>query len=107
VFSYLDDIVVASKKKASYISDVAESFANMHEAKLQLDPEKCIFRLTRGKVLGCLVSTKGIEAKPNKIKAMLQMQPPQTKKKGAKNNESYSSSEQVHCKASKKKSPLF
>jgi hypothetical protein len=80
VFSYIDDIVVASKKRASYVSDLTETFANMREAKLKLNPEKCIFRVTRGKVLGCLVSTKGIEGSPNKIKANLQMLPPQTRK---------------------------
>jgi hypothetical protein len=80
VFSYIDDIVVASKKRALYISDLTETFANMREAKLKLNLEKCIFGVTRGKVLGCLVSTNGIEASPNKIKANLQMQPPQTRK---------------------------
>jgi hypothetical protein len=81
IFSYVDDIVVASKKKASYISKLTETSTNMREAKLKLNPEKCIFGITRGKVLGCLVSTKGIEATPNKIKAILHMQPPQTRKK--------------------------
>jgi hypothetical protein len=80
VLSYVNDIVVASKKKASYISDLTETFANVHEAKLKLNPEKCVFEVTRGKVLGCLVSTKGIEASLDKIKAILQMQPPQTRK---------------------------
>jgi hypothetical protein len=46
------------------------------DAKLKLNPEKCVFRVTRGKVLGCLVSTKGIDASFDKIKAILQMQPP-------------------------------
>jgi hypothetical protein len=78
--SYVDDIVVASKKKASYIFDLTETFTNMSKAKLKLNLDKCVFGVTRGKVLGCLVSTKGIEASPNKIKAILQMQPPQTKK---------------------------
>jgi hypothetical protein len=50
----------------------------MREAKLK--PEKCVFGVTRGKVLGCLVYTKGIEASPDKIKAILQIQPPQTRK---------------------------
>jgi hypothetical protein len=36
----------------------------MHEANLKLNPEKCISGVTRGKVLGSLVSTKGIEASP-------------------------------------------
>jgi hypothetical protein len=37
-------------------------------------------RCEKGKFLGCLVSTKGIEANPSKIKAILRMEPPSTKK---------------------------
>jgi hypothetical protein len=73
VLSYVDDIIVASKKKESYISDLLETFANMREANLKLNLEKCVFTVTRGKVLGCLVSTKGIKASPNKIRAIIQM----------------------------------
>jgi hypothetical protein len=80
VFSYVDDIIVASKEKASDISNLTKTFTNMREAKLKLNPEKCIFGVTRGKVLGCLVSTMGTKASPDKVKAILQMQPPQTRK---------------------------
>jgi hypothetical protein len=80
VLSYVDNIVVMTKKKGSYISNLMETFANMREAKLNWNPDKCVFRVTRGKVLGCLVSTKGIKSSPDKIKAILQMQPQQTKK---------------------------
>jgi hypothetical protein len=52
----------------------------MREAKLKLNPEKCVFSVTRGKVLYYFVSTKGIDASTDKIKAILQMQPPQTRK---------------------------
>jgi hypothetical protein len=76
VLSYVDDIFVVSKKKEDYIADLAETFMNMREAKLKLNPEKCVFGITKGKVIGCLVSTKGIEANPNKIRAITQMQPP-------------------------------
>jgi hypothetical protein len=76
----VDGIVVVSKKKEKYLLDLAETFANLREAKLKLNPEKCMFEITRGKVLGCLVSMKGIEANPNKIKAISQMQPPQSRK---------------------------
>jgi hypothetical protein len=38
--------------------------------------EKCVFGIHKGKVLGCLVSTKGIEANPNKIKSLVEMQDP-------------------------------
>jgi hypothetical protein len=80
VLSYADDIILESKKRATYISDLVETFTNMREARLKLNPEKCIFGVTRGKVLGCLVSMKGIKASPNKIIAITQMQPPQTRK---------------------------
>jgi hypothetical protein len=80
VLSYVDDIVVANKKKTSCISDLAETFTNMREARLNLNPKKCVFGVTRGKVLGCIVSLKGIEANLDKIGAIFQMQPPQTKK---------------------------
>jgi hypothetical protein len=52
----------------------------MREAKLQLNPEKCVFRIISGKVLGCLVSTKDIEANPDKIRAITQMRPLQNRK---------------------------
>jgi hypothetical protein len=80
VLSYIDDIVIMSKKKYAYISDLAETFTNMREERLKLNTEKFIFRITRGKMLECLVSMKGIEANPNKIRAITQMQPPQTRK---------------------------
>jgi hypothetical protein len=35
-----------------------------------------VFGIHKGKVLGCLVSTKGIEANPDKIKALVEMQDP-------------------------------
>jgi hypothetical protein len=80
VLSYVDDIVVASNRKDAYISDLAETFTNMRKAWLKLNLDKCIFGITRGKVLGCLVSIKGIEANPDKIRAITQMQPLQTRK---------------------------
>jgi hypothetical protein len=47
-----------------------ETFANFRKAGLKLNPEKCIFKVNKGKFLGCLVSTKGIEANPSKIEAI-------------------------------------
>jgi hypothetical protein len=47
ILSYINNIVVASRKKETYISDLAETFTNMHEARLKLNPEKCIFGIKR------------------------------------------------------------
>jgi hypothetical protein len=65
----VDDILVKSVQRRDHISDLAETFTNLRAANLRLNPEKCVFGIHKGKVLGCLVSTKGIEVNPDKIKA--------------------------------------
>jgi hypothetical protein len=75
VFSYVDDIVVTSKKQVKHITDLTETFTNMGEDHLKLNPEKCIFGVHKGKVLGCIVSMKDIEANPDKIKASPKLSP--------------------------------
>jgi hypothetical protein len=76
ILAYVDDIVVKRVQSRDHISDLAETFANLKAENLRLNPEKCIFGIHKGKVLGCLVSTKGIEANPDKIKALIEMQDP-------------------------------
>jgi hypothetical protein len=78
IFTYVDDIVVASKNKEDHLADLAETFANMRDARLRLNPEKCVFGVRRGKILGYLVSHHGIEANPTKIQAIINMTPPQS-----------------------------
>jgi hypothetical protein len=73
-------IIVKSTNKENHIADLQETFANFRQAGLKLNPEKCVFGVKKGKFLGCLVSTKGIEANPNKIEAILRMEPPNSKK---------------------------
>jgi hypothetical protein len=67
---------VKSVQRRDHINDLAETFANLRTANLKLNPEKCVFGIHKGKVLGCLVSTKGIEENPDKIKALVEMQDP-------------------------------
>jgi hypothetical protein len=78
IFTYVDDIVVANKNKVDHLADLAETFANMREARLRLNPEKCVFRVRQGKILGYLVSHHRIEANPTKIQAIINMMPPQS-----------------------------
>jgi hypothetical protein len=74
ILAYVDDIVVKSVQRRDHINDLAETFANLRVASLKLNLEKCVFGIHKGKVLGCLVSTKGIEANLDKIKALVEMQ---------------------------------
>jgi hypothetical protein len=71
VLTYIDDIIVKSTKQENHIANLQETFANFRQASLKLNPEMCVFGVKKGKFLGCLVSTKGIEANPNKVKAIL------------------------------------
>jgi hypothetical protein len=80
VLTYVDDIIVKSMKQENHIAYQQETFANFRKAGLKLNPEKCLFGVKKGKFLGSLVSTKGIEANPRKIEAILQMEPPRTRK---------------------------
>jgi hypothetical protein len=74
----VDDIIVASRNKEDHLADVAETFANMRDARLRLNPDKCVFGVRQGKILGYLVSHRGIEANPTKIQAIINMKPPQS-----------------------------
>jgi hypothetical protein len=78
IFTYVDDMVVATKNKEDHLVDLAETFANMRDALLRLNLEKCVFGVRQGKILGYLVSHRGIEANPTKIQAIINMAPPQS-----------------------------
>jgi hypothetical protein len=77
VLTYVDDIIVKSIKQEDHITDLQETFANFRK---ELNLEKCVFGVKKGKFLGCLVSTKGIEVNPNKIEAILRMEPLKSRK---------------------------
>jgi hypothetical protein len=53
----------------------------MRKAQLKLNPKKCVFSVSRGKVPGCLVSIKGIKANPDKINAIVHMKHPGPERK--------------------------
>ncbi|XP_063938044.1 uncharacterized protein LOC135147920 [Daucus carota subsp. sativus] len=66
---YVDDIISKSTSVPGHISDLKECFENMRRTKLKLNPDKCTFGVEDGKFLGFMVSNRGIEANPEKIKA--------------------------------------
>nr|CAJ86273.1 H0901F07.10 [Oryza sativa] len=76
VEAYVDDIVVKTKTGDSLIDDLWETFDNLRRYRLMLNPEKCTFGVPSGKLLGFLVSGRGIEANPEKIKVIENMKSP-------------------------------
>jgi len=54
--AYVDDIVVKSKKRGDLIQDLEIAFSCLRANKIKLNPEKCIFGVPRGMLLGYIVS---------------------------------------------------
>ena len=55
ISTYVDDVVVQSRKCEDHISDLLETFSNLRKHGLKLNPEKCVFGVRRGKLLGCMI----------------------------------------------------
>ena len=73
---YVDDMLVKSLDEERHLDDLQETFDTLRRHQMKLNPNKCAFGVSSGKFLGFMVSQKGIEANPDKIQAILDMEPP-------------------------------
>src|SRR5438128_2881903 len=73
VEAYVDDVIIKSWVKEDLISDLSETFTNLRHFRWKLNPEKCVFGVPSGKLLGFIVSYHGIEANPEKLKDIFRM----------------------------------
>ena len=65
-----------SRKKETLLNDLKETFDNLRVYKMMLNPTKCVFGVPTCKLLGFLVSERGTEANPEKIKAITSLAKP-------------------------------
>ncbi|XP_065619354.1 uncharacterized protein LOC136063235 [Quercus suber] len=73
---YIDDIVVKSKIISEHVKDLQNIFEVLRKYKLRLNASKCSFGVGLGKFLGYVVTHRGIEVKPDQIKAINNLQAP-------------------------------
>jgi hypothetical protein len=73
---YVDDIIIKIKSHSSLLDNLAIVFDRLRSTCTMLSPDKYVFRVFAGKLLGFLVLHRGIEANPEKIKAIEEMQSP-------------------------------
>jgi hypothetical protein len=73
--AYADDIVVKTHEGHTFIEDLEETFINLRKLNIKLNPAKCAFGVPSGKLLGFLVSHRGIEVSPDKVKSIKEMRP--------------------------------
>ena len=67
VEAYVDDVVIKTRHVESLIDDLCLTFDNLRTYDIKLNSEKCVFGVPAGKLLGFIVSNRGIEANPAKI----------------------------------------
>ena len=77
---YVDDMLVKSKEESTHLDDLQETFTTLKRYQMKLNPSKCAFRVASGKFLGFMVSQRGIEANPEKVRAILEIVSPRTVK---------------------------
>ncbi|KAM1794266.1 hypothetical protein ACFX11_034761 [Malus domestica] len=77
---YVDDMLVKSKHANQHITNLSETFTILKRYQIRLNPNKCAFGVGSGKFLGFMINQRGIEANPEKIKAILDMKEPVTSK---------------------------
>ena len=77
---YVDDMIVKSKDREGHIIDLRNFFERIKDYRLRLNPQKYTFGVTARKLLGFLVSDRGIKVDPSKIKVILDMPPPKSEK---------------------------
>ena len=77
VVVYLDDVMIFSKKREEHAFHLKQIFERCRKYGISLNPRKCVFPVIEGKLLGHVVSKKGISIDPERIKAIEQIPLPQ------------------------------
>jgi len=76
VEAYINDMVVKSKQASEHLSDLEEVFSVLRKHKLRLNASKCSFDIGSRKILGYMITHRGIKVNPNQIRAIHDLHPP-------------------------------
>ena len=74
----MDNMLVKNKEELAHLDDLKETFTTLRQYQMKLNPSKCAFGVASKKFLGFMVSQRGIEANPEKVRAILDMTSPKT-----------------------------
>ena len=67
---YVDDMIAKSQGEDDHVMNLRKLFKRLRKFQLKLNPAKCTFGATFGKMLGFVVSKKVIEIDPDKVRAI-------------------------------------
>ena len=72
----MDDLAAHSRKRMDHPGHLRQIFERCRFYKIRLNPNKCVFAVTSGRLLGFIVSREGIRVDPFKVEAILRLPPP-------------------------------
>ena len=104
---YVNDMLVKGVRENDHLSDLQETFNTLRSYNMKLNPSKCVFGVTAGKFLGFMVSQRGIEVNPEKVRAILELEPPRTMKAVQSLNGKVAALNRFVSKATDKCLPFF
>ena len=78
---YVVDMIARSETEEEHLDHLQKLFDRLKLYKLRLNPNKCTFGVRSGKLLGFVVSDKGIQVDPAMVKAVQEMPTTRTEKK--------------------------
>jgi hypothetical protein len=79
VVVYLDDVTVFSKNKTDHLAHLRVVLQRCRKYDISLNPKKSIFAVEQGKLLGFIVSSKGMIIDPERTQVISKLPPPHPK----------------------------
>ena len=70
---YGDDMIVKSDTEEEHLVHLEKLFERLRQFLLRLNPNKCTFGVRSSKLLGFIISERGIEVDPAKVKVIQEM----------------------------------
>ena len=104
---YVDDMLMKSLRENDHLDDLQETFNTLESYNIKLNPSKCVFEVTAEKFLGFMVSQRGIEVNLEKVRAIMELEPPRTVKEMQNLNGKIVALNRFVSKATNKCLPFF
>ena len=77
---YMDDMLIKSKERPDHANHLQQVFDLLRTYGMKLNPAKCVFRVSAGRLLELMMIQRGIEANPSQLKAILESPAPSSRK---------------------------
>jgi hypothetical protein len=106
VEAYVDDVVVKTRNSSTLIDNLEETFASLREYRWKLNPNKCVFGVPSGKLLGFIISQHDIEANPEDLRHH-QHESSHVHQRRPEADRVHGGTEQIHLEAWRTGTPLL